>query len=63
MGLKPGSRFVVLWHDDVVMLKVISPPSLEEFTTLQKRLQKQARKEGLKRKDIDTAIKKVRRRS
>lgn len=63
MGLKTGSKFVVLWHDDVVMLKVISPPSLDEFTTIQKRLQKQARKEGLKQKDIDRAIKKVRRRS
>lgn len=63
MGLKPGSRFVVLWHDDVVMLKVISPPSLEEFTKIQKRLQQQARKRGLPRKDIGKAIGKVRRRS
>ena len=63
MGLKPGSKFVVLWHDDVVMLKVISPPSLEEFTILQKRLQQEARKKGLRRKDIGKAITKVRRRS
>jgi len=63
MGLKPGSKFVVLWHDDVVMLKVISPPSLEEFTAVQKRLQQQARDQGLKRKDISKAIAKVRRRS
>ena len=63
MGLKPGSKFVVLWHDDVVMLKVISPPSREEFTVLQKRLQQQARTKGLKRKDISKAIAKVRRRS
>lgn len=63
MGLKPGSKFVVLWHDDVVMLKVISPPSLEEFTILQKRLQQEARKKGLRRKDIGKAITKVRGRS
>lgn len=63
MGLKPGSKFVVLWHDDVVMLKVISPPSREEFTVLQKRLQQQAWKKGLKRKDISKAITKIRRRS
>lgn len=63
MGLKPGSKFVVLWHDDVVMLKVISPPSLEEFAVVQKRLQQQARDQGLKRKDISKAIAKVRRRS
>ena len=63
MGLKPGSKFVVLWRDDVVMLKVISPPSLEEFKVLQKQLQRQARGKGLKRKDISKAITKVRSRS
>jgi AbrB family looped-hinge helix DNA binding protein len=63
MGLKPGSKFVVFWHDDVVMLKVISPPSLEEFRMLQKRLQQEARKKGLRRKDIGKAITKVRGRS
>jgi len=63
MGLKPGSRFVVLWHDDTVMLKVISPPSPEEFSALHRRLQQQARKLGLKRKDIRKAIREVRGRS
>jgi len=63
MGLQPGSKFVVLWHDDVVMLKVILPPSLEEFTILQKRLQQQAREKGLKRKDIDKAIAEARRKT
>lgn len=63
MGLKPGSRFVVLWHDDTVMLKVISPPSPEEFSAIQRRLQQQARKLGLKRKDIRKAIKEARGRS
>jgi AbrB family looped-hinge helix DNA binding protein len=63
MGLKPGSKFVVLWSDDVVMLKVISPPSPEEFKVLQKQLQRQARNKGLKRKDISKAITKVRSRS
>jgi len=63
MGLGTGSRFVVIWHGDVVMLKVISPPSLEEFNAVQKRLQQAAKKAGLKRKDIAKAVTKVRRRS
>ena len=63
MGLKPGSRFVVLWHDDTVMLKVISPPSPEEFSALHRHLQQQARKLGLKRTDIRKTIKQVRGRS
>ena len=61
MDLRPGSKFVVMGHGDVVMLKVISPPSLEEFTTLQKRLQQAARKAGRKRTDIAKAIAQVRR--
>ena len=63
MRLKPGSRFIGLWHDDVVMLKVIAPPSRGEFSALQKRLQQQARETGLKRKDIGKAIARVRSRS
>ena len=61
MDLRPGSKFVVMGLGDVVMLKVISPPSLEEFTTLQKRLQQAARKAGRKRTDIAKAIAQVRR--
>jgi len=60
MGLKPGSKFIVLWQDDVVMLKVIAPPSMEEFAALHKRLRQQASKSGLKRKDIAKAIDHVR---
>ncbi|MFH1999834.1 MAG: AbrB/MazE/SpoVT family DNA-binding domain-containing protein [Planctomycetota bacterium] len=63
MGLEAGSRFVVMWHGDVVMLKVISPPSIEDFNAVQKRLQKAVKKTGLKRKDIAKAVTIVRRRS
>ena len=63
MGLKPGSRFIVLWHDDVVMLKMIAPPSQKEFSAIQKRLQQQARDKGLKRSDVTKAIARVRSRS
>ena len=34
MGLATGARFVVMWHGDVVMLKVISPPSRQEVGEL-----------------------------
>jgi AbrB family looped-hinge helix DNA binding protein len=60
MGLKPGSQFVVIWQGDVVMLKVITPPSFNEYAMLKKQLRKEARKAGLKRKDIPAAIAKVR---
>jgi len=61
MGLEPGSKFVVLWHDDVVMLKVITPPSMEEFEVLHKKLQQQAKEAGMTPEDIKKAIEKVRR--
>jgi AbrB family looped-hinge helix DNA binding protein len=63
MGLKTGARFVVISQGDVVMLKVLSPPSAEEFASLHKRLRQKARAAGRKQKDIDKVIMHVRRRS
>jgi hypothetical protein len=45
---------------DVVMLKVISPPPVEEFGELLKKVRRQARQAGMKQSDIRSAIKKVR---
>ncbi len=63
LGLKPGAQFVVLGDKDVVILKTLTAPSMSEFDSIIKEARSQARKSGLKRKDIGTAIKKVRRRS
>ncbi len=63
LGLKPGAQFVVLGDKDVVILKTLTAPSMSEFDSIIKEARSQARKSGLKRKDISTAIKKVRRRS
>jgi AbrB family looped-hinge helix DNA binding protein len=60
LGLEPGAQFVVLGQDDVVMFKVISPPSREEYARLKRQLRKQAREAGLKRSDIPKAIARVR---
>ncbi len=60
LGLLPGAQFVVLGQDDVVMLKLISPPTVKEYGELKRRLQNQARERRLKRSDIDKAVKKVR---
>ena len=62
LKLKAGSQFVVVGEKDTVILKAISPPSLEEFDDLIMEARKQARKAGLKRSDIPAAIRKVRRR-
>jgi AbrB family looped-hinge helix DNA binding protein len=44
LGLRAGDRFVVVGNGDVVILKSISPPSLDEFGPLIREAEKQARK-------------------
>jgi len=60
LGLKAGAQFVVLGQDDVVILKTITPPSMNEFDQLISEARKQARKAGMKRSDITSALRKVR---
>ena len=63
LGLKTGVQFVVVGGGDVVILKAIKPPSMSEFDTLIKKARLQAKKAGLKHKDVDDAIKQVRKES
>ena len=60
LGLKPGVQFVVMGEGDVVILKIISPPSMKEFDELIVKARRQARRAGLKRSDIAAAIREVR---
>jgi AbrB family looped-hinge helix DNA binding protein len=60
LGLKPGSRFVVVGQGDVVMLKTISAPSLEQFDDLVSEARRSAKRAGMKRSDVAAAVKRVR---
>ena len=60
LGLKPGVQFVVMGEGDVVILKIISPPSMKEFNELIGKARRQARRAGLKRRDIAATIREVR---
>ncbi len=60
LGLKSGDQFVVTGNRDVVILKSISPPSLDEFDDLIAEARRQARKAGMKRTDVKSALAKVR---
>ena len=62
LGFKAGSQFVVVGEKDVVILKAISPPSMEEFDALIAEARKRARQAGVKRSDIAAVIAKVRKR-
>jgi AbrB family looped-hinge helix DNA binding protein len=61
LGLKAGSQFVVVGEKDVLILKTISPPSMEEFDRLILEVRRQARQAGMRRSDITGAIARVRR--
>ena len=60
LKLKPGSQFVVVGDKDVVILKTISPPNLNDFDQLMRKARREANKVGLKKSDIKDAILNVR---
>jgi len=60
LGLKSGDQFIVTGNKDVVILKSISPPSLDEFDDLIAEARRQARKAGMKGSDIVAVLKRVR---
>ncbi len=60
LNLEAGVQFVVLGDKDVVILKKISPPTIDEFDALIKEARKIAKQVGLKKSDIELAIKRVR---
>jgi AbrB family looped-hinge helix DNA binding protein len=56
LDLKAGAQFLVVGDEDVVILKVVTPPNMNEFDDLIKQARKQAKKAGLKSKDISSAV-------
>jgi len=60
LGLKPGAQFVVMGSGDTIVLKIILPPSPEEFGKMLTSIHREARKAGVKKIDVAAAIKKVR---
>jgi AbrB family looped-hinge helix DNA binding protein len=60
LNLKAGAQFVVVGEKDVVILKSISPPSLDEFDDLIAKARKKGKQAGIKKSDISGAVLKVR---
>ena len=60
LGLKTGDKFLVMGDKDVVILKTLSNPSINQFDDLIREARKQAKATGLKRSDIVNAIAKSR---
>ena len=61
LRLKEGDQFVVIGERDSVIFKTITPPSLDQLTSLLAKARKQARKAGLRSLDVKAAIARVRR--
>jgi AbrB family looped-hinge helix DNA binding protein len=60
LDLREGAQFLVVGEDDVVVLKVVTPPDMQDFDNLIKRARKQAKEAGLKPRDIKSAVSKAR---
>jgi AbrB family looped-hinge helix DNA binding protein len=60
LKLKEGAQFVVVGEDDVVILKAINEPELDEFEVLIKQARLQARRAGMKRADIEAVVARAR---
>lgn len=61
LGLEPGAQFVVIADRDVVIFKLLEPPSLKDFAAVVSRARKVAKQTGMTPADITNAVKKVRR--
>ena len=60
LKLKAGSQFMVLGENDVVILKAIVPPAMQEFNALIAQARKKAKEAGLRQSDITATIATVR---
>ena len=60
LDLKEGAQFIVVGDADVVILKVVTPPDMNEFDTLIKQARQQAKEAGLKQSDVTSAVAKAR---
>jgi len=63
LGLAEGDQFVVIGQGDAVILKVITPPKLEDFQKLLSQARVMAKKARIRRADLKSAIVKVKRRA
>jgi AbrB family looped-hinge helix DNA binding protein len=60
LRLEPGTQFIVMGENDVVILKTITLPSMSEFDIVVARARRQAKAAGMKPSDITRAVAKAR---
>ena len=60
LRLEEGTQFAVLAENDVVILKIITPPKRSEFKGIINKIQKAAKAAGLTSQDLEDVIKEAR---
>jgi AbrB family looped-hinge helix DNA binding protein len=60
LDLKEGAQFLVVGDEDVVILKLVTPPDKNEFEALIQEARRQAKATGLKPRDVTSAVARVR---
>jgi AbrB family looped-hinge helix DNA binding protein len=60
LGLKTGAEFVVVGERDVVILKAIAPPAMEEFDDLVSRARSAAKRAGMKPASVRETVSRAR---
>ena len=60
LDLKEGAQFLVVGDEDVVILKRVTPPDMNEFDVLIKQARRQAKEAGLKPADVESTVAKTR---
>ena len=60
LSLKAGTQLIVIGEGDAVILKIISPPTMDDFKSLMDQAQQSAKELILKKDDINKAIQEAR---
>lgn len=60
LHLYEGEKFVVIAEDDIIVLKKLEVPSFGGFDKLLKKTREFAKSKGLKPRDVDEVVKRVR---
>ena len=60
LNLQTGAQFMIFCDKDIVMLKVIAPPTMDGFSDMLKKIRTAAKKAGARQSDVKAAIKEAR---
>ncbi|MBS1982673.1 MAG: AbrB/MazE/SpoVT family DNA-binding domain-containing protein [Bdellovibrionales bacterium] len=61
LNLHPGAQFAIIGQGNTVILKLITPPTLDDIQAMLDTAKHEAQKAGLKQGDVKKAIRRARR--